>query len=570
MLSVSGKNWDEYLINKRLIDKIKVDFKFSEIVSKLIIQRKFTLNEIHSIRGNLKINNPFLKSSDFLDSIKILKKNIDNKSKILVIGDYDVDGCASTSLMVSFLKNNKANIRYYIPNRFKDGYGANLTLVKSLLNKDKVDLVIMLDCGSNSHEIIKYLNEKKISSIIIDHHNIYKPYPKSNGLINPKKICDYNKYNYLCTTFLVYFFLDVFIKKYKLRYNIEEKKIYVLLATVADVMPLRHLNRLLAKEVLEKFNPENNNFLKNFFNLYKLRRKISIYDYAFILSPVLNSAGRLGDANKVVEFLSTNNENLRKKILNELFFFNNKRKKLESMALSEIDIESKLHKNNEIIFLYKKNYSEGIIGILASRIKEILNKPCIVFTLIDDHYKGSGRSTSNFNIGQYIQKGIQKKIITKGGGHNLAAGLNVKRKNILKFKNFINQEYQINMNLKRNRSFYISKISSNAVNKDFYHEINKLSPFGNENSNPIFLIENVKIVKPSILQNKYVSCYILSNKSKLIKAVSFNSLKSNISKNLLYNKRNVDILTKIVENNWNNKKSLQLEIIDVILKTNNA
>ena len=126
------------------------------------------------------------------------------------------------------------------------------------------------------------------------------------------------------------------------------------------------------------------------------------------------------------------------------------------------------------------------------------------------------------------------------------------------------------MNLKQNRSFYISKISSNAVNKDFYNEINKLSPFGNENSNPIFLIENIKIVKPSILQNKYVSCYILSNKSKLIKAVSFNSLKSNISKNLLYNKRNIDILTKIVEDNWNNKKSLQLEIIDVILKTNNA
>ena len=130
----------------------------------------------------------------------------------MIIGDYDVDGCIATSLFIRFLKKVNKSYSYYIPNRFKDGYGASLSVIKKLI-EEKIELVIMLDCGSNSVQAVDYLNKNKIKTLIIDHHEIYKPYPKSTSLINPKKICDYNDLDYLCSSSLTYYFIDSFIKK---------------------------------------------------------------------------------------------------------------------------------------------------------------------------------------------------------------------------------------------------------------------------------------------------------------------------------------------------------------------
>jgi single-stranded-DNA-specific exonuclease len=570
MLSVSGNQWAEISVNKRILEKYKIDYNLQDLLAKLIIHRNFTIEEISSIDNKIILTNPFLNCKDFLNSGKILKKNIDKDNKILIIGDYDVDGCVSTSLMVNFFNFLQVNYKFHIPSRTNDGYGSNLNSLKKLLKDDQIDLVIMLDCGSNSHEMINHLNIKKIDSIIIDHHNIYNPYPNSTVIINPKKECEYQKYNYLCASYLTYFFLDSFIKDYNIEYNLNEDKIYVLLATVADVMPLRYLNRILAIEVLDNFNPVNNLFIRNFFEEKKINRKLTINDLAFFIGPILNAAGRIDDANKVVKLITTKDKKIRKELTKNLFSLNNKRQLIESNLLNEIDIENQITKKNEIIIIYEKNCPEGIMGIIAARIKEITNKPCIILNLKNDIYKGSCRSTSNFNIGEYVQKGIQNKIIDQGGGHNLAAGLNIKKRNLLKFKKYINQIYSKKINEFKIKKYYLSKISLNAVSKVFFNEISKAGPFGNENYDPIFLIENVKVLKPLILKKKYVTCYISINKSKLVKAISFNNLKSNISKNLLFNKKNIDILTKIVANNWNNKKLLQLEIIDVILKTNKA
>ena len=198
MLSVSGKYWEETAINKRLVDKIKFDNNFSEIISKIIISRNFDKSEIYSIRNNILLSNPFLRNKDFINGAVVLNNSIQNDEKILIIGDYDVDGCVSASLWVNFFNQLKKPISYYIPHRVKDGYGAGLNLVKNLI-KRKPDLVIMVDCGSNSTESVKFLKSKKIKTIIIDHHEIYKPYPKAECLINPKKECDYKEYNYFCS-----------------------------------------------------------------------------------------------------------------------------------------------------------------------------------------------------------------------------------------------------------------------------------------------------------------------------------------------------------------------------------
>ena len=212
MISVSRKKWIEKKVNKNLIEKIKQDLNYSEILSKLIVLREFDISELVNINNDLKITNIFKNNSDFNDASNQLIDSIKNKENTCVLGDYDVDGSASTALLVRFFNNINHPHFYYIPDREKDGYGASKKLFQKLILK-KPKLVIMVDCGSTSNEAIQYLNENNIKSIIIDHHEINKPFPNSNIIINPKKNNGYQEYNYLCATTLTYFFLDIVIKK---------------------------------------------------------------------------------------------------------------------------------------------------------------------------------------------------------------------------------------------------------------------------------------------------------------------------------------------------------------------
>ena len=208
MISVTGKEWMEKKINKNSIEKLKQDHNFSEILSKLIISRNFGQNEIDSIENDLNLTNVFSNNTDFNQSIDLVTNAINSKENICILGDYDVDGSAATSLFVRYFKSINHPFFFYIPDREKDGYGASKKLFQKLFNK-KPKLVIMVDCGSTSNEAIEFLNENNIKSLIIDHHEINKPYPKANVIINPKKDNGYIEYNYLCATALVYFFLDL-------------------------------------------------------------------------------------------------------------------------------------------------------------------------------------------------------------------------------------------------------------------------------------------------------------------------------------------------------------------------
>lgn len=567
MISVSGKNWEETFVNKRSVDKLKIDHNFSDILSNIIISRNFSNEEIYSINNKIDFLNPFLNNRDYIETNRIFKKHIDLKSKILIIGDYDVDGCVSTSLIINFLNLNKTQSNYYIPDRFTDGYGAGLELITELVNKYKPNLVMMLDCGSGSNKSIKYLKSLNIETIIIDHHNLDKPYPESNSLINPKKECNYKNYNYLCTAFLTYLFLDGFIKKNKYEISIKDNLIYVLLATIADVMPLRELNRYMALEVLKNFNLNKNPIFKKFFDIHKIKKKLTIDDLGFFIGPILNSAGRLSQAKIVVELLTTKDDSIKNKIIKNLYNLNLKRKKIEQIALSRIRLNN-LNKKDEIIFIYDPQIHEGISGVVASKIKEYFNKPCIVCTVSKNIIKGSARSTSNFNIGEHINIALKKKLLISGGGHNLAAGISLKKDDINAFKKYLNSIYKKKIYLRKNQ--YNAKISLNSISNNLVNEIEKLNPFGNNNPRPLFLIENIQIIKPTIIQDKYISCFIKSKNGNLIKAISFNPIDSKISLSLLNYKREIKLIVKINENNWNNRKSIQLEIKDIIIQSNNA
>jgi single-stranded-DNA-specific exonuclease len=561
MISVSGKNWEELNINKRLVEKIKIDHGLNDIQSKIILSRNYSSEEIYLIKNKIDLKNPFSNTKDFLEGCELLKKNLYRQNKILVIGDYDVDGCMSTSLLVNFLKQKTSRVNYFIPDRFKDGYGASKQLIIKLIKQFNPSLIIFLDCGSNSFGAIKYIKTKKIESLIIDHHNSNNPYPEANVFINPKKEVEYNNFSYLCTTFLTYLFIDLYIKINEEKKNlIENELIYVLLATVADVMPIRGINKILSKQILSKFDSNKNFIIKNILEYLNIKKKLELYDLGYKIAPLINAAGRIGNANQIVEMFTTESNSRVLKILKNICKLNEKRKLIERKIIDDLELE-KLNDENGIIFIYKPNLHEGLIGIIAARIKDYLNKPCIVLTNSNNILKGSARSTTDFNIGEFIQKTCQLDICLNGGGHNLAAGVSLNKTKLNSFKEYINKIYDSKITQIKN--FYTSIISLTSVNKELIKSINLLGPFGNKNPIPIFLIKDVKFIKKKLIKNIYISCYVKKD-SKIIKSISFNSLSSNISYEILNSNNNFDILAKIKSNIWNNKSSIELEIIDLI------
>ena len=564
MISVSGKNWIERKVNKNSVEKIKQDYKFNEILSKLIVSRNFDEDEINNINNNLEIINIFKNDNDFKGASEILNISIKNNEKICILGDYDADGTAATSLLVRYFNYIKQPHFYYIPDRVKDGYGATKKLFQKLiLNQPK--LVIMVDCGSTSNEAIDFLNQNKIKSIIIDHHEINKPYPASNVIINPKKNITRNEESYLCATSLTYFFLDYFIKKNNSNFKIDNYLIYVLLATVCDVMPLRKINKIIASNVIKNFRINDNAVFKFIFDQLGLNKKFSIDDLGFLIGPIINSGGRLGFSNYGTELLTTDDPKLIQKRSIELIKLNEKRKILEQNILDEIDYEKINKQNQKVIIYYDANINEGLIGIIAARLKDYFNKPSIVITKSNNTLKASARSTSNYNIGNLIKLLIDNKIIEKGGGHNMAAGFTIKKSKLNSLNEFIQKDYN-NKIIDADLSYkYESEISTSSINKRFIDEINKLGPFGNHNYLPIFLIRNVKIIKSNIINKKHISAIVKPNIGSSLKSICFNCINTQIGEYLLSYKKNINIVAEINENIWNNKKSIQLNIKDLVL-----
>jgi len=566
MISVSEKEWIEKKINKNSLDKIKQDFGFSEILSKLIISRNYDIAEINNINNNLDITNIFKNNDDFNESANLLINSLNQKDNICILGDYDVDGSTSTSLLVRFLEHINHPYFFYIPDREKDGYGATKEVFKKLILK-KPQLVIMVDCGSNSNEAINFLNDYSIKSLIIDHHEINKPFPKSNSIINPKKNNGYEKYDYLCATSLVYFFLDIVTKRIKSDFKLSNFLIYVLLATVCDVMPLRKINKIIASNVIKNFRVQNNYAFNILLQLTGVNNRLSINNLGYLIGPIINSGGRLGYSNFATELLSSNNHEIVKKRSIKLIKLNNKRKEIEKNILNEIDFKKIKKENKKVIIYFKNNINEGLIGIIAARLKDYFNKPSIVITNSNNILKGSARSTENYNIGKLMKLLSDKNIIEKGGGHNMAAGFSIKKKNIKILDDFIQHDYLKKKIDISNFYNYDSEISFSAINNKFLFEINKLGPFGNENLLPVFFIKNAKVIKTKILNNKHISAIIKPNIGPSIKSICFNCMNTAIGEHLLSYKKKINIIAEINENIWNNKKTVQLNIKDLILET---
>mgnify|MGYP001215054432 CR=1 FL=1 len=564
MKSINGTTWNIESVPERLILKYKQNFKVSYLLSKILLEKKYTSEEIHNSLYTTEKYEIDYNNKDILKAVKLFKSATEFNNKILIFGDYDVDGYSSTYLLYDFIKKLKFNCNYYIPDRFKDGYGPNKKLLEKIVKKNNYSLVFFVDCGSNSTDEILYLEKKGTKTIIIDHHQIYNSTEfKNTVIINPLKNLKINQNLNFCSATLVYFFLKqlnkFFFKEKKI--NFDKYLFFAAISTICDQMPLRFQNKVIVKNGLSKF--DINNFI-NIKKLINLKKKISSSDIGFNLGPCLNSSSRLGYPDLTIKLLIEKKIDNINKLSTQIIKLNEKRKNFQNITYNHLRKKIDISKN-EIIFKYHKNINEGLIGIIAANFVEDYNKPCFILTKSNKLIKCSARSIKGFDIGNILNFALQKKIIIKGGGHSMAGGCLLNSNKIYEFKIFLNEIFRKKFKKFENIKSYSSEQTLESLKSFAKNELQRLEPLGNDNSNPIFLIKNNKIIKYKIIKNKHLQVIIKNKFNKSCLCLAFNALDTELGYFLTNYKKQIDLIVQINNKIIQKNSDFNLIIKDAII-----
>ena len=575
--SVSSKNWTSKEFNSDDIIFFKTNYFLDEIVAKLLSIRKIKKEEIKffldpSIKNILP--NPFI-LKDMDRAVDRTVSAVLKKEKIGIFGDYDVDGATSTAILGQYFKSLNIDYEIYIPDRKNEGFGPNEKAFTKFINLG-VSLIFTVDCGTLSFEPINFAKNNGIDVIILDHHQSEIKLPNAHSIVNPNRFDDRSELNYLCAAGVCFLFLIALNKRlrdqnwFKLNLIPEPDLINILdlvsLGTVCDVVPLVGLNRAIVYQGLKIFKKKKNLGLKTLIEINNIENNINTYHLGYVLGPRINAGGRVGKSTHGANLLLNTNAKETFKIASELNNYNKERQILESKLLNEILNTDFQINSDPVIILHGENWHEGIIGIIAARVKEKFNKPTIIISSVSGVGKGSARSIYGFDIGSVIIGAVQNNILVKGGGHKMAAGFTINMNKIDEFREFVFKKFRsINMNLEEKKNYYFdAEISPSAVNIDFFEKVYSLAPFGSGNNEPRFIIQNLKVLNSKIVGEKHIKSTLLGSDSTVIKTITFNSVETELGSYLLKkNKKNFNIAGKLSLNEWRGQRNVEFIIDDI-------
>ena len=577
--SVSGKNWIFKKFDSSEVQRFLEEFSLSEIVAKLLSIRKKNIDNIDQFL-NPKIKNllpnPF-NLKDMKKAVDRTYKSILNNETIGIFGDYDVDGASSTALLARYFTSINKETRSYIPDRHTEGYGPNNKGFQNLIN-NKAKIIFTVDCGTLSYEPIKYAQNLNVDVIVLDHHQSDTKLPIACAIVNPNRFDDISGLNYLCAAGVCFVFLVGLNKKLReegwfINNNIKEPNIInfldlVSLGTVCDVVPLIGLNRAIVKQGLKVMKKRLNLGLKTLHDLCDGPSEPTVFDLGYRLGPRINAGGRVSKSSFGPELLISEDPAKVYEIAVNLDKSNKERQAIELLLSEQIDKEVNKYHNHPILVLSGKNWHEGVMGIVASRVKEKFNKPTIIISIKNNMAKGSARSIVGFDIGTQIISAVQNGILEKGGGHKMAGGFSLKEKNISKFRDFLIKKFnKTNIDTSQTIKLYLdSIIAPSALNEEFLEEINYLAPFGSGNSEPKFVIEQIKVISSNIVGDKHIKSILIGKDGFVFKSFLWNG-KNSVLEPFLTKKKNklINIAGKIRLNNWRGKKNVEFIIEDVLV-----
>ncbi len=515
-----------------------------------------------------------------------------NKKKIGILGDYDVDGVSSSAMLKIFLEMAGVEVENVIPNRFSDGYGPSIPLFQKIYERG-IETIITLDCGTVAFEPIEYANSLGMKVVVVDHHisNIAKP--DAVAVINPNQHGDSSGLNYLCAAGVTFLFCVGIYGKLRnnfLKHDINLLNLvpFAMLGSVCDMMKMVGLNRAFYRSGIEILNQAVANFdklnvaersvflgLKTLMQVGGISKIRSTYDIGFILGPMINAGGRLESAMIGLDLLTCKDENLALELANKLKELNLERRDIQDEILQNAlsQAEKMVKSNRAVIFEYSVQH-EGVIGIVASKIKEIHHKPTIIGSLSYQNeigvIKASCRSIDGVDIGAVVIKALELGLILKGGGHVGAAGFSCLLSKYDELYAFFEQELGNSvLDAEKNRAIYVAaSIIPRQVGKELCTALLQLEPFGIGNEKPYFMIKNLYLVKYLVLKEKHYRVTFrdtTGGNSLWLDMMAFNALGEKIGKFISENiNSTVSVICDISLSDYGNGVSIIIK--DLILQ----
>ena len=518
---------------------------------------KITKSRLFELLSARHLNNPYSRLADipspekFKDidiACKRIKKAILEKETITIVGDYDVDGVVSTTIMLDFFNTINVKVNHIIPNRFEHGYGLSTKIV------DLIDegLVITVDNGISAYDASVKLKEKNIDLIITDHHTVGEKIPLALAIINPKQAdCNF-EFKDICGAQVAWYLCAAIKKEMNLDVNMSNFLDLLCVAIIADIMPMTALNYTIVKQGLKKIKTSTREAFKKL-NEIMAKEVFVSDDVGFFIAPKLNSAGRMDDASIALSFLLSKTSNDANETLSLLDELNNYRKSLQEEISRKADLKTDI--NDNAVVVWGENWHEGVIGIVASKLSNLHKKPAFIFSIHNNIAKGSARANANINLYDIISKASH--LLQGFGGHKNAAGLSLNASNLEEFKTIINKELENSKEDLHIEPITLGELDVSSVDLEFLSIIEQFEPYGLENHRPIFKISNTTLVKCDLIgKDKNHLKLTLNSDGVIFEALKFNDSNINLSKNL-------DLIVSVSKNEFRGEVTPQFLIQDI-------
>lgn len=578
--SLSGKKWLYRNLDERKIAYFVQKYNFPEILARILVARHIEENALTSfLHPTLKHNlpDPYILKDAEKTALRIVE-SIERHEKIGIMGDYDVDGATSSALLKLFLESLGIKTRVFIPDR-DDGYGPNIEQME-IFYKDGIRLVATVDCGMTAFEPIDYGTKLGLDIVIIDHHEPERMLPNAYAVVNPKRL-DEDKDNpchsmaAVGVVFLVVVAINRLLRErgfFKNREAPDLKKWLDLVAfgTVCDVVPLKGVNRLFVQTGLKQVRRSQNIGLKALVEISKISEPVGAYHLGYILGPRINAGGRVGQSDLGMKLLSTFDEIEAQTIAADLEDLNVLRREIETQVLEEADIQAQkaIEEGKQYLLVHGNAWHQGVVGIVAGRLKEKYNLPCFALSIEKGEAKGSSRSIPGIDLGTIVITALQKGILLRGGGHPMAAGFSLEEGKIKEFEDFLTdfiQKASENIHDTSSELEIDGVLDIKGVTVDLLKRLDILEPYGESNPEPRFVIQNVLIKKTIITKNGHVICKLSGQTGGYLDAVCFRAEETEIGKALLSNSpgQGYNIAGYLRLDTWRGKNKVQLFIQDV-------
>jgi len=582
--SLTGRAWVSRLADDRLALAISQREGLPEIIGRVLAGRGIAPDDVTAyLSPSLKTLLPDPSVLRDMDRAAArVAAAIMAGEKIAVFGDYDVDGATSSALLQRFFRTIGSDLRIYIPDRIREGYGPNAPALMTLRDEG-IKLIITVDCGTMAHRVLGVAVDAGLEIVVIDHHQAEPALPPAFALVNPNRLDDTSGLGTLAAVGVAFLFLVAVNRELRQGgwYETHDEPDLlslldlVALGTVCDVVPLVGLNRAFVTQGLRVMAKRGNIGLAALGDVARLDVKPAAYHLGFLLGPRVNAGGRVGRSDLGARLLTTGDKSEAAAIALELDVLNKERQAIEAevleSAMKQLDLlqeSTRLNTSPPVVFACGKGWHPGVIGIVAARLKERYDRPAVVIAFdAKGEGKGSGRSIQGVDLGRAVTAALEAGHLINGGGHAMAAGLTIAEDKFDDFAAFLTQRLSDEVSLaSESKALRLDGVlSARGASRELYEMLERAGPYGSGNSEPRFAVPSLRVVYSSIVGKGHVRCTLASEDGSQLKGIAFRAAETPLGKALLDRGTGpLHVAGRLKPDDWQGRRGVQITIEDAV------